>query len=76
VVEFERPTRNFSDEAMENRIPVIYFLGLAPGLYEAIVPAYLVCWDARALKARVAFGATAQDSLEYPATALERRYAK
>jgi len=62
-------------EAMENRIPVIYFLGVAPGLYEAIVPAYLIGWEARTLKARVAFGAAAEDSLEYPATALERRYA-
>jgi len=25
-------------EAMENRIPIIYFLGVAPGLYQAIVP--------------------------------------
>jgi len=62
-------------EAMENRIPVIYFLGVAPGLYEAIVPAYVIGWEARLLKARVAFGATAEDSLEYPVTAVERRYA-
>ena len=62
-------------EAMENRIPVIYFLGVAPRLYQAIVPAYLIGWEARALKAQVAFGATAEDSLEYPVTAMERRYA-
>jgi len=62
-------------EAMENRIPVIYFLGVAPGLYQAFAPAYLVGWDARSLKARVAFGPAAEDTLEYPATAMERRYA-
>lgn len=62
-------------EAMENRVPVIYFLGVAPGHYQAIVPAYLVGWDARALKARVAFGVAAEDLLEYPATGVERRYA-
>jgi putative restriction endonuclease len=62
-------------QAMENRIPVIYFLGVAPGLYQAIVPAYLIGWDARSLKARVAFGTPAADALEYPATAGERRYA-
>jgi putative restriction endonuclease len=62
-------------EAMENRIPIIYFLGVAPGLYQAIVPAYVIGWDARALKARVAFGTPAADALEYPATAGERRYA-
>jgi putative restriction endonuclease len=62
-------------EAMENRIPIIYFLGVAPGLYQAIVPAYVIGWDARSLKARVAFGTPAADALEYPATAGERRYA-
>lgn len=62
-------------EAMENRVPVIYFLGVAPGLYQAIVPAYLVGWDSRLLKARVAFGTDGDASLGYPATELERRYA-
>ena len=62
-------------EAMENRVPVIYFLGVAPGLYQAIVPAYLVGWDSRLLKARVAFGADGEASLDYPATEVERRYA-
>jgi len=62
-------------EAMENRVPVIYFLGVAPGLYQAILPAYLVGWDPLALKARVAFGVEAGESLEYPATGGERRYA-
>jgi putative restriction endonuclease len=62
-------------EAMEDRVPVIYFLGVAPGLYQAIVPAYLVGWDPRALKARVAFGVEGAASLEFPATGVERRYA-
>jgi putative restriction endonuclease len=62
-------------EAMEDRIPVIYFLGVAPGLYQAIVPAYVIGWDARSLKARIAFGMPAQDSLDYPATTKVRRYA-
>lgn len=48
---------------------------MAPGLYQAIVPAYVIGWDAQALKARVAFGLPAQATLEYPATAPERRYA-
>jgi len=62
-------------EAMEDRVPAIYFLGVAPGLYQAIVPAYLVGWDPRALKARVAFGVEGAASLEFPATGVERRYA-
>lgn len=62
-------------EAMQERVPAIYFLGVAPGLYQAILPSYVIGWDASSLKARVAFGAPAIDALEYPASAGERRYA-
>jgi putative restriction endonuclease len=62
-------------EAMEQRIPIIYFLGVAPGLYQPIVPTYIVGWDARGLKASIAFGAVEATAAEYPGTAVERRYA-
>ena len=29
-------------EAFDNRVPVIYFLGVAPGLYQAIIPTYIL----------------------------------
>lgn len=63
-------------EAYERRTPVIYFLGIAPGKYKAMLPAFISGWDAVGLKARVAFGAT-RDSGEFvlPETVLERRYA-
>ncbi len=62
-------------EAFENRIPIIYFLGIAPGRYHAMVPAFIAGWDAQALKAQVAFGMPDQNVLVPPANALERRYA-
>lgn len=62
-------------EAMENQIPVIYFLGVAPGLYQAIVPTFVVGWDATSLKARVAFGLPGEAELQLPETTGERRYA-
>jgi putative restriction endonuclease len=62
-------------EAMENRIPIIYFLGVAPGYYQACVPTYITDWDPRALKARIAFGSPREEGLVYPASAPERRYA-
>ena len=61
--------------AYENRIPVIYFLGIAPGRYQAIVPVYVAGWDAKALKARIAFGAPDQQELVAPQDVQERRYA-
>lgn len=62
-------------EAMENRIPIVYFLGISPGMYQACVPTYVIGWDAKSLKARVAFGAAEESALDFPATEVERRYA-
>jgi putative restriction endonuclease len=62
-------------EAFENQIPIIYFLGIAPGRYQAMLPTFISGWDAAALKARVAFGMLDQQTLKPPENALERRYA-
>ena len=43
-------------EACEHRIPLVYFLGIAPGWYLAAIPTYISGWDPRALKARIVFG--------------------
>jgi putative restriction endonuclease len=62
-------------EALEHRIPIIYFLGIAPGCYQAELPSFVSGWDPKGLKVRIAFAAPDQQSLEPPETALERRYA-
>ena len=62
-------------EAFENGIPVVYFVGIAPGRYQAMLPAFISGWDANALKARVAFGVPEQDVFVPAENALERRYA-
>ncbi len=62
-------------EAFENQIPIIYFLGIAPGRYQAMLPTFISGWDAAALKARVAFGMLDQQTLKPPENALERRCA-
>ena len=62
-------------EAFENRVPIIYFLGIAPGRYQAIFPIFISGWDAKTLKARVVFGVPEQESLTPPQTTVERRYA-
>jgi putative restriction endonuclease len=43
-------------EAAERQIPLIYFLGVSPGRYQAIIPTFVVDWDARRLAVRIAFG--------------------
>jgi len=62
-------------EAYENRVPLIYFIGIAPGRYEAELPAFLTAWDSIGLKVRVAFGELDQERIALPDTVLERRYA-
>ena len=62
-------------EAYENQVPVVYFLGLAPGRYLAMIPTYISDWDAKALKSRIIFGSPEKDILEAPNDVVERRYA-
>ncbi len=62
-------------DALENQIPVIYFLGVAPGCYQAMIPTYIGGWDGTALKARIIFGMPGQNELTAPQNAVERRYA-
>ncbi len=62
-------------EAFENQIPVIYFLGIAPGRYQAMLPTFIAGWDGNALKARIVFGVPDQQHMAAPQSALERRYA-
>lgn len=62
-------------EAYEHRVPIIYFLGIAPGRYLAVLPAFVTGWDARGLTARIAFGALSEASLALPESGPERRYA-
>jgi putative restriction endonuclease len=62
-------------EAMEHQVPIIYFLGIAPGRYKAMLPAFIVGWDPAALKARVAFGLVEHGVLRPPENVVERRYA-
>jgi putative restriction endonuclease len=62
-------------EAMQNRIPLIYFLGTHPGHYHAVVPTMIVGWDAKTLCAEVSVGLEGELRPDPHETALERRYA-
>jgi putative restriction endonuclease len=63
-------------EALEARIPIIYFIGISPGFYQGEIPAFIADWDANALMAKVAFAAPDQPMLLGAAeSTLERRYA-
>lgn len=61
-------------EAMDNRVPIIYFLGVAPGRYQPFIPVFITGWNAKALKASIVFGQPADATLVLPRSAVERRY--
>jgi hypothetical protein len=49
----EAPEDVWLREAAERQIPLIYFLGVSPGRYQAIIPTFVVGWDPRRLTAPV-----------------------
>jgi putative restriction endonuclease len=71
------PQNRALKEAADLQLPIIYFLGIKPGLYTPIYPAYLMDWDAQALAVRIVFspqlGAIGRPF--FPADAIDRRYA-
>lgn len=58
--------------AHQEQVPVLYFLGVAPGRYTAIWPTFIADFLPGELKVRLAFGQTAE---QRPPDAPERRYA-
>ena len=71
----ESAENRWLQEAMVNRIPVVYFLGTEPGLYQPIIPTFIAGWDARKLKAKLAFGLPGETRADPSESAAERRYA-
>ena len=61
--------------ACEQQIPLIYFLGVKPALYQIVTPVFVAEVDRAGLRARLNFGLPGQSSPEAPSTPLERRYA-
>jgi putative restriction endonuclease len=63
-------------DAMERALPIIYFYGVAPGLYEALFPIFVVGWDPVSLNCEFAVGDEHRESDTWATPELdERRYA-
>jgi len=70
------PDNRWLREAMEQQIPVIYFLGTSPGQCQPIIPSFIVGWHPARLRVELAFGAIIGASAQAPPPAApERRYA-
>ena len=62
-------------EAMISRTPLVYFLGVEPGFYQAIIPTFIVGWNPQSLKAELSFGLQGETRLDPQESTMERRYA-
>ena len=51
-------------DAMQEQIPIIYFLGTSPGRYQPIIPTFIVGWHPERLRVQLAFGALAGASAQ------------
>jgi putative restriction endonuclease len=72
----DAPDNRWLREAMEQQIPVIYFLGTSPGRYQPILPTFIAGWHPERLRVQLAFGALIGASADAsPPAAPERRYA-
>lgn len=59
-------------EAHDAQVPILYFLGIAPGRYTAIWPTFIAEWQPGELRVRLAFGHAVAETIP---DAPERRYA-
>lgn len=70
----DAPNNRWLRGAWETGTPFIYFLGVAPARYQAIIPTYIAHWDARSLSASVTFGEEPSIHGQPPQDSIERRY--
>jgi putative restriction endonuclease len=61
-------------EAMEQQLPLIYFFGVAPGMYEPIFPVFVSEWSPEHSSCGISFSRRAA-AIEQDGGGLERRYA-
>ena len=63
-------------EAAELHLPIIYFLGIKPGLYQPLFPVFLTDWNPNTLSVRVVFALPHHGSAaSFPERRDDRRYA-
>jgi len=67
---------NWLRDSMERQLPLIYFYGVAPAIYEPLFPAFVVDWSPEKLSCGLSFTAQFNAPEDWAApTAPERRYA-
>src|SRR6266481_6491898 len=65
------PDNRWLRDAMQQQIPVIYFLGTSPGRYQPIIPTFIVEWHPERLQVQLAFGMIVGHRLKLPSRPLQ-----
>jgi putative restriction endonuclease len=73
----DAPQNRWLREAAGLKIPIIYFVGIKPGLYQPAFPAFVTDWDPSRLNVRIVFTPAlgAINKAAFPADSEDRRYA-
>jgi putative restriction endonuclease len=73
----DAPQNSWLLEAAELRIPIVYFVGIKPSLYQPIFPAFLADWSPHQLNVRIVFTPALGASVRspFPVDNEDRRYA-
>ncbi|HVB81064.1 MAG TPA: HNH endonuclease [Candidatus Binataceae bacterium] len=74
-VEPENTRNQWLRQAMADQVPLIYFFGVAPGLYEPLFPTFVTEWQPEKLRCGLSFSAAVQTETNISQAPLERRYA-
>ncbi len=70
------PDNRLLKDAMERRIPILYFLGVAPGRYQAFVSAFIESWHPKEATVKVSFSDPGLGGIpKVSENGLARRYA-
>lgn len=69
-----RAQNQYLKKAMETQTPIIYFLGVEPGIYLALLPTYIIAWDPETNKCRLAFDIPDKDEVVGPPDDTQARY--
>jgi len=73
----ENPDASVNQQLLEiadRGLPMVYFVGVEPGLYVAKLPVFIQGWDAASSSAILVFGNPDEALIAPPATPIERRY--
>ena len=71
----EADDKRWLREAYEHQVPIIYFLGVTPGRYQAMIPTFVSGWNPVSLKPSISFGLPDRDDFSSLPRSAERRYA-